>query len=358
MLGDYIGIAESTNANVPAVPVWIDTRTGNPDPFVTRAGIAPQTNFVSWQAARLSLGQINDPQLGGEPGDADRDGEDNLSEFRSDTDPADPVSVFRSARQLNISTRAFVKKGDNVLIGGFIVTGTEQKPVIVRALGPSLSSAGVGGALQDPTLDLGGPNGSGLAFNDNWRVGEGDAIEATGLPPTDDREAAIVRTLQPGAYTAIVRGKNNSTGIALVEAYDLAGNNGARLANISSRSFVQTGEEVMIGGIIIGAGRGSDAAGTARVVVRGLGPSLAGAGIADWLADPELQVVDANGGTVAANDDWRQTQEAELQASGLAPNDSREAASIVVLAKGGYTAILRGKSGGTGTAVVESYNIP
>lgn len=358
MLGDYLGVAEPTTPDVPAIPVWIDTRTGNPDPFVARVGVAPALDFRSWQAARLSLGQINDPQLGGEPGDADTDGEDNLSEFRSGTDPADPLSVFRSARQLNISTRGLVKKDDNVLIGGFIITGNEPKQVIVRALGPSLTSKGIAGALDNPTLDLRGANGSSIAFNDDWRINDGAAIEATGLPPSDDREAAIVRTLAPGSYTAIVRGKNDTAGVALVETYDLAGTNSARLANISSRGLVQTGDNVIIGGIIIGAGGGSDSSGTAHVVLRALGPSLAQFGITDWLSDPELQVVDANATTIIANDDWQQTQAAELQASGIAPSDSHEAAAIVVLAKGGYTVVVRGKNSALGTALVEAYNLP
>ena len=358
MLGDYLGIAEPTNPDVAAVPVWIDTRTGNPDPFVARVGIAPQLDYRSWQAARLSLGQINDPQLGGEGGDADADGEDNLSEYRSDTNPNDPLSVFRSARQLNISTRALVNKGDKVLIGGFIITGSEPKPVIVRALGPSLGNNGVAGPLLNPTLDLRGPDGNSVAYNDDWRTDDAATIHATGLQPPDDRESAIVRNLSPGAYTAIVRGQNNTTGVALFDAYDLAGTNGARLANISSRGNVRTEDDVIIGGIIIGAGSGIDGAGTAHVVVRGLGPSLAQSGVTGWLPDPELQLVDSNGATVIANDDWQQTQAAELQASGIAPSDSRECAAIVVLPQGGYTVVVRGKGNATGTALVEAYNVP
>src|SRR5216684_3446666 len=138
----------------PAVPIWVDTRTGNPDPFVTRVGIAPQVDFTSWQAARLSLAQINNSSLGGESGDADHDGEDNFSEFRSRTDPNNPSSVVHSARELNFSTRLRVQTGNNVLIGGFIITGTTTKSVILRAIGPSLSAQGISGALQDPTREL------------------------------------------------------------------------------------------------------------------------------------------------------------------------------------------------------------
>ncbi|MBA3272552.1 MAG: exo-alpha-sialidase [Chthoniobacterales bacterium] len=357
MLGDYLGIAGAANVHVPAVPVWVDTRTGNPDPFVARVGIAPAVDFTSWEAARLSLAQINNPALGGQAGDADNDGEDNLSEFRSGTNPLDPLSVFRSARQLNISTRAFVQTGDNVLIGGFIVTGSDSKKVILRALGPSLTSRGVAGAMQDPILTLAGSNGVPIITNDDWRQPDGANIAATGLQPADDRESAIVQTLPPGSYTAVVRGKNNSTGVALVEAYDLNPMSNSRLANISSRGLAATGENVIIGGIIIGAGRGVDGGGSARVVLRGLGPSLAQSGVSNALQNPELQLVDGNGSTVAFNDDWRQTQQAELQATGIPPNDDRESAIVVTLRKGDYTAIVRGKGGTTGVALVESYDL-
>src|SRR3984893_12694460 len=169
MLGDYQGVAQPTNANVPAVPVWIDARTGNPDPFVVRVGIAPQVNFTSWEAARLSLHQINNPALGGQSGDADGDGEDNLSEFKSGTDPNNPHSVVRTGKQLNISTRLLVQTADNVGIGGFIINGTDPKKVILRAIGPSLTAYGVPGALQDPTLELHDNTGAMIAFDDNWK---------------------------------------------------------------------------------------------------------------------------------------------------------------------------------------------
>lgn len=357
MLGDYLGIAPTTNENVPAVPVWIDTRTGNPDPFIGRIGIAPAVNFTSWQAARLSLGQINDPQLGGEAGDVDHDGEDNLSEFRSTTDPQDANSVLRTGRQLNISTRALVQTGDNVLIGGFIVSGTDQKTVITRAIGPSLGSADIAGPLQDPTLELIDQNGVSLAFNNNWKDSQQSDIEATTLQPTDERESAIVRTLAPGSYTAVVRGNNNDTGVALVEVYDLTPTQDARLANISSRSFVDTGENVLIGGFIVGAGRGSNGAGSERVVVRGIGPSLAQSGVVNPLQDPELMVVNANGSTIAQNNDWQQTQQTEIAATGLAPSDDREAAIVTALPGGNYTAIVRGTNSTTGIGAVEAYNI-
>ena len=357
MLGDYIGIAETTNANVPAVPVWIDTRTGNPDPFVARVGIAPQVNFTSWQAARLSLGQISNPELGGEAGDADGDFEDNLSEYRSGTEPNDPLSVFRTGRQLNLSTRTEVLTGDNVLIGGFIVAGNNPKKVIVRALGPSLVGAGVAGRLEDPTIELVSGGGASIASNDNWRDSQQTEIENTGIPPADEREAAIVQTLLPGDYTAVVRGKSESTGVALVEMYDLEQSTPPRLANVSSRGFVGTNEGVMIGGFIVGAGQGANGSGSARVVLRGIGPSLAQSGTANPLQDPELLLFDGNGSIIRSNDNWRETQQAELQATNIAPTDDREAALVTALPRGNYTAILRGRNGTTGVGLVEAYNV-
>lgn len=357
MLGDYQAIAEPTNPNVPAVPVWVDTRTGDPDPFVTRVGIAPQVNFTSWQAARLSLAQINNPQLGGQAGDADADGEDNLSEFRSGTDPNDPLSVFRTGRQLNISTRTQVLTGDNVLIGGFIVTGNEPKRVVIRGIGPSLERTGVGGALQDPTLEL-FTGSTSITTNDNWKEMQQGAIEQSGVAPVDEREAAIVQTLAPGNYTALLSGKGETTGVGLVEVYDLSPNAGSQLANISSRGFVGTDDSVMIGGFIVGAGQGTDGAGSARIVLRGIGPSLNPTPKSGVLLNPELLLFDGNGSIIASNDDWRQTQEAEIQASGVAPTDDRESALIAVLPKGNYTALVRGKNRTSGVGLLEAYHVP
>ncbi|MFZ3376461.1 MAG: hypothetical protein WA183_12990, partial [Chthoniobacterales bacterium] len=357
MLGDYQGVAQPTNANVPAVPVWIDTRTGNPDPFVARVGIAPQVNFTSWEAARLSLHQINNPALGGQSGDADRDGEDNLSEFRSGTDPNNPHSVVRTAKQLNISTRLLVQTGDNVGIGGFIINGTDPKKVILRAIGPSLTARGVPGALRDPTLELHDHTNATIAFNDNWKDSQQSAIQATGLAPSDDRESAIVQTLAPGAYTAIVRGSGNTSGIGLIEAYDLDPSANSKLANISTRGFVSTGDDVMIGGFIVGGGLGVNGAGSEEVVVRGVGPSLTRAGVPNALQDPTLELHDGNGAIIASNDNWRATQQSEIQATGLAPSDDRESAILATLVQGNYTVILRGKNNTAGVGLVEVYKV-
>jgi hypothetical protein len=327
MLGDYLGVAPTTNPMVPAVPVWVDTRTGNPDPFITRAGIAPQLDLTSWEAARLSFGEFTDPAL-------------------------------RTAEQLNISTRLDVLTGDNVGIGGFIVTGTDPKKVILRAIGPSLTAAGVPGALQDPTLELHDNTGAMIAFDNNWKDSQQSEIQATGIAPTDDRESAIVQTLMPGAYTAIMRGSGNTTGVGLVEAYDLDQSVNSKLANISTRGFVDLADNVMIGGFIIGSGTGVNGAGSEKVLVRGIGPSLTQSGVANALQDPTLELHDGNGTLFASNDNWKDTQQTDIQATGLAPTDDRESAILAIVVQGNYTAILRGKNNTTGVALVEAYNLP
>jgi hypothetical protein len=267
-----------------------------------------------------------------------------------------PVPAQR-ARLLNISTRANAKTGDNVPIAGFIITGTAPKKILVRAIGPSLqvNGAPVPGRLDDPTLELyqqGNPTP--IATNDDWKEHQAE-IAATGISPTDDRESAFVQTLAPGAYTAVLRGKNNSTGIAVVEAYDVSGDATSILANISTRGFVETGDNVMIGGVIAGP---ANLAGT-TVVARGIGPSLKTKGVASALDDTTLEVRDVNGVLLAENDDWAQSNSAsDVQTTGLAPSSSAEAAVMLPLVRpGNYTAILRGKNNTTGVGLVEIYNL-
>lgn len=354
MIGDYLGIAQTTSPDVPAVPVWVDTRTGDPDPFITRVGIAPEVNFTSFQASRLSLAQIDDPQLGGPNGDADGDGASNLSEFLSQTEPNDPASVIHTSRQLNISTRENVGSGDDVLIGGFIVNGTTSKNVLLRAIGPSLSNFGLSGVLQDPILELHDNTGALITSNDNWRDTQETAIEMTTIAPQDDRESAILATLDPGAYTAIVRGKNDTTGIALVEAYDLDTTPASQFGNISTRGKVGTGTDVLIGGLIVS----SEESGQANVIVRALGPSLGGLGLAGVLADPALELHDSNGDLLATNDNWQETQAGIIDSTGLGPADAKESAIFATLPAGPYTAVVQGANGTTGIGLVEVYNIP
>ncbi len=247
--------------------------------------------------------------------------------------------------------------GENILIGGFIVTGNDPKRVIIRAIGPSLAGAGVPGPLQDPMLQLLTDGDVVVAQNDDWRETQQAEIEGTGIPPSDARESAIVQALPPGNYTAAVSGKSGSTGVALVELYDLEAGTASKLANISTRSFVDVDEDVMIGGLIIGGGEGTDGAGSARVVLRGIGPSLAQSGVNGALQDPELLLFDANGAIIQSNDNWRQTQQNEIQSLNLAPADDREAALVASLARGNYTAIVRGRERSTGVALIEAYNV-
>ena len=289
--------------------------------------------------------------------DTDGDGEDDLSEAISGTDPNDPNSVVRTGKQLNISTRLDVQTGDGVGIGGFILTGVDPKKVVVRALGPSLTGLGVPGALQDPTLQLHDHTGATIAFNDNWKDTQQSAIQATGLAPSDDHEAAMVQTLSSGGYTAIVQGIGNTTGVGLIEVYDVDTNANSILANISTRGFAGTGDNVMIGGEIIGRGLGANGAGSVKVLIRGLGPSLTQANVAGALQDPTLELHDGNGAIIASNDNWKDTQQSAIQATGLAPSDDRESAILTILTKGGYTAILRGKNNTTGIALIEAYKI-
>ena len=240
-----------------------------------------------------------------------------------------------------------VGTGDNVLIGGFIITGSGDKNVIVRAIGPSLTKVGLAGALADPTLELHDQTGAIIASNDNWKDTQQSEIEATTIPPSEDKESAIVKRLTPGAYTAIVRGKNDTTGIGLVEAYGLDGT--ATLANISTRGFVQTGDNVMIGGFIV-----LNTGVPTKVIVRAIGPSLSG--IANTLTDPTLELHDSNGVIVASNDNWKDTQESEIEAT-IPPTDDRESAIVQTLSTGAYTAIVRGKNDATGIALIEAYNL-
>jgi cell division septation protein DedD len=264
-----------------------------------------------------------------------------------------PTPTVTPTQLLNISTRARVLTGDNNLIGGFIISGNDVKRVIILAKGPSISSGGnpLPGRMSDPTLELHAGNGALMTSNDNWKDSPDRAeIEGTGVAPTDDRESAIVRTLVPGVYTGVLAGNGNTTGIALIEIYDLDANKSI-LANISSRGMVDTGDNVMIGGFIAG----NQSANT-RVLVRGIGPSLQG-NVPNPLADPILELHDSNGVTLETNDNWKDSpQRAEIEATGIAPSNDLESAILHSVAPSGYTAILRGKTG-SGIAVVEIYDL-
>jgi hypothetical protein len=257
-----------------------------------------------------------------------------------------------SARLANISTRVPVRKADGAGIAGFIIGGTTPRNVIVRAIGPSLESGGnpVAGRLENPTLELFDGQGNSIAQNDNWRDSQQTAIQGTGIPPSDDRESAIVKQLAPGNYTAVVRGANGTEGIALAEVYDLDTGGDAELANISTRGPVETGDNILIGGFIL---RGNQA----TVLLRAIGPELTAHGVPNALQDPTMELRDINGALLMANDNWKDNQQTDINGTGIAPTDERESAILKLLTGGNYTAIVRGKDNSVGVAVVEAYRL-
>ena len=248
-------------------------------------------------------------------------------------------------RLANISTRLAVGTGNNVLIGGFIITGSKPKKVLIRGMGPSVP---VIANLGDPVLELHNSTGALVTTADNWRDTQQDLVKATTIPPRNDYEAAMLKILNPGAYTAILAGRGNTTGVGLVEVYDLDGAVDSKLANISTRGFVSKGDNVLIGGtIIVGSG-------TTSVLFRGIGPSLQGV---LTLKNPTLELYNGQGALIAMNDNWQDTQAAEIIATTIPPTDARESAILRQLSPGAYTAVLRGKDNGFGVAVVEAYQI-
>jgi hypothetical protein len=261
-----------------------------------------------------------------------------------------------TAQAVNLSTRMRVQSGDDVGIGGFIITGTAPKHVLLRAIGPSLAHSGLSNALPDPIMELHGPGGFITTTNDNWRddAAQETAILASGIAPTNNLESAIDRTLNPGAYTAVVRNTNNTLGVGLVELYDLNPEAASKLANISTRAFVGTGDSIMIAGFIIGRHSGS-----VRIAVRGIGPSLAGSGVPDVLANPTLELRDNNGALLMGNNDWQDNpaHAAELTAAGLAPTNQLESGIVLIVPPGAYTVLLKGLNNGTGNGLVEVYDL-
>ena len=263
------------------------------------------------------------------------------------------------AQLLNISTRLEVFGGDQVPIGGIILTGPDPKTIILRAIGPSLPLAN---ALTDPVLELHDANQL-IASNDNWKINDRtgqsqqSAVEATGLAPATEAESAIIATVPANnaGYTAVVRSKNGKVGVGLVEVYDMAETANSQLGNISTRGFVGTGDNVMIGGFISGPG----GKGSSLVLVRAIGPSL---GLSGTLADPTLELHDVNGTTIATNDNWKvasdgNSQQAEIEATKLPPANDLESAILIAAPPAAYTAIVRGKNTATGLALVEVYDL-
>lgn len=281
--------------------------------------------------------------------------------FSTDGPDADPFNnsvalttrVIETSSLLNISTRMPVLTGTNAAIGGFIVTGASPKKVMIRGIGPSLRANGIGDALADPTIELHDSTGALIGYNDNWRDSDAAAIQATGLAPSDNAEAALIAMLPANnsGYTAVLRGKNDTIGVGLVEVYDLGQDTDSRLANISTRGYVDQFDNVMIGGVIVGP----TGSAPARIVVRALGPSLTS--VPGALQDPTVELHDGNGTTIDANDNWKDRQQSEIEATAIAPTDDRESALVTTVAPGNYTAVLRGQNGTTGPALIEVYNL-
>ena len=254
----------------------------------------------------------------------------------------------------NLSTRGLVLTDANILIGGFIVKGAVSKKVIIRARGPSLSGF-VSSPLADPTLELRDQNGNLIAFDDNWQDDPNQAaqIQSTGFAPSNANESALVENLSPDLYTAIVRGINDTTGVAIFEVFDLDSKPPpSQLANVSTRGVVQTGEDVLIGGFIV---NGSS---PTSVLIRAMGPSLTAFGVPNALADPSIELRDGQGNLITSNDNWQQDslQATQIQATGFAPSNALESAIFATLSAGNYTAIVSGANGTTGVGIVEVYN--
>ena len=258
-------------------------------------------------------------------------------------------------RLQNLSTRGTVSTGDNVLINGFIVAGSDPKTVVLRALGPSLSAFGVSGVLADPVLSVYNSSGTLIATNDNWQTDTGATfIEQNGLAPSDPAESASLQTdLAPGAYTMVVRGNNSTQGVSLAEAYEIFSPGlSSLLSNVSGRGFVGTDDNVLISGFIVGD------VGSATVIVRALGPSLGSFGVSQPLSDPVLTIYDSKGNVIAGNDNWQDDNNAALvQRNGLAPPDALDSAIVLYLPAGAYTAIVSGVNGATGNALLEVYHL-
>lgn len=275
-----------------------------------------------------------------------------LDPLPTPTPTATPSST-PTAKSLNMSTRLAVGTGDNGLIGGFILVGNQPHRILIRAMGPSVP---VTNALSDPTLELHGSSGALLASNDNWQDSQRDDIQATGLAPTNARESAILMTLQPGAYTAVMTGKDGGTGIGLVELYDLDPGMNGWLANISTRGFVGNGDQTMIGGFILDGGNGAG-----RVLVRALGPSLGtyaiNTNVEPVVSNPLLELRDGNGNVIASNDNWKSDQQLAIALTRIPPPNDLESALIADVTAGPYTALVRANGDGAGIGLVEIYNL-
>ena len=351
------------NGTCAGTPIFTSVVPVNGDGTYSSQSFAPNAiGTYNWIASYS--GDANNPATSGACGDAN----ESTTVTAAPTPTATPTATATAtatatptatpaSQTLNLSTRMRTDTGNNVGIGGFTITGSVPKHVLIRAIGPSLTKFGFTAAevLADPTLEVHGPGAFGTITNNNWRDSQEAQIKADGLAPTNDLESAIDATLPPGAYTAIVSGNTGTTpaGICLFEVYDLDTAALSKLANLSTRAFVGTGNNVVIAGFVLGNNSGND-----RVVIRGLGPSLSSFGIANTLADPTLELRDENGTLLVADNDWQDdpVQAADITAAGLAPSNAKESAIAATLPPGLYTAILAGLNGGTGVGTVEVYD--
>jgi plastocyanin len=322
------GISHSVTSGVGGAPDGLFDSGIHKDPFTFSFTFPNPGTFKYYCQPHLSMGMV---------------GTIVVEEATPTPTPAQP---------LNISTRMEVLTDDQVLIGGFIIGGNDPKKVVLRAIGPSLGAFGIADPLADPVLELHASDGSLITMNDNWKDTQQAEIETSGFQPQNDLESAIISTLDPGSYTAVVIGQDGGTGVGLVEGYDLDQAADSQFDNISTRGFVETGTNVMIGGFILGGESGN-----ANVVVRALGPSLTAFGVSGALADPTLELHDENGALVQSNDNWKSTQQTEIEATGLQPTNDLESAVFEILAPGAYTAIVAGKDTLTGVALVEVYQL-
>jgi hypothetical protein len=251
---------------------------------------------------------------------------------------------------VNIAGRLLVGTGNNVGIAGFIMNGGTSKKVLLRAIGPSLSGSGVTNPLQDPVLELHDSTGA-VTVNNDWRTNQETEIQQTGLAPSDSRESAIIATLAPGNSSVIIKGSNDSTGIGVVEVYDLQPGVG-QLGNLSVRANIGINDNILIAGVIIGAGEAR------RTVFRGIGPALKSFGIPAALDDTTLELRDANGVMIGSNDNWQDApNSSELNGTGLAPTAASESALLITLGPGHYTSIVRGANNSSGVGLAEAYKL-
>lgn len=351
---NYVGVPITDTAALQAASPAFQTGVVAPPPiFMIASALDPMPpRQLPDLLARLAANSVTDYEQLIIPGDLHAF--DYWSTVKSDVIAFLGTNLTGAAHNtqelINLSTRAAVHTGDGGLIGGFIVTGTTPKNVVLRGLGPSLASDGVTGVLADPVLSVYDVHNSLVAQNDNWTAPLPDEVVAAGLTPAHPNESLIATILPPGHYTAVLQGKNDSTGVGLLEIYDLDPAS-SHVSNISTRGEVVGGDGAMIGGFINGGTN------TTKVLVRAIGPSLTGQGIANALPNPTLELRDAQGNLILANDNWRSSQEQEIEATGIPPTDDLESAIVATLPPGHYTATVTGVGGATGVALVEVYDL-